>query len=200
MSLSSTLPFFRGHLRARPLRMLRTELKRPLAEVMVRPANRRGSTRGEADLYEPERNVPLLADRDAPTVGAIDSLTEAQATTTCFVGIRRRSAAPQIGKPIGGPLRPYGPSEEGTPANGGPSISDVSRHRRGGDDGSRTHDLFIANEALCQLSYVPEDVHHRQAPWYAAPSLPAKPLRRSVRTWFSTAARSTLSVGIASPQ
>lgn len=99
MSLSSTLPFFRGHLRARPLRMLRTELKRPLAEVMVRPANRRGSTRGEADLYEPERNVPLLADRDAPTVGAIDSLTEAQATTTCFVGIRRRSAAPQIGKP-----------------------------------------------------------------------------------------------------
>ena len=26
---------------------------------------------------------------------------------------------------------------------------------RGGDDGSRTHDLFIANEALCQLSYVP---------------------------------------------
>ncbi len=30
---------------------------------------------------------------------------------------------------------------------------------QGGDDGNRTHDLFIANEALCQLSYIPE-AHH----------------------------------------
>ena len=28
--------------------------------------------------------------------------------------------------------------------------------RVGGDDGNRTHDLFIANEALCQLSYIPD--------------------------------------------
>ncbi len=26
----------------------------------------------------------------------------------------------------------------------------------GGGDGSRTHDLYIANVALCQLSYTPE--------------------------------------------
>jgi hypothetical protein len=32
-----------------------------------------------------------------------------------------------------------------------------SRTSGGGDDGNRTHDLFIANEALCQLSYVPGD-------------------------------------------
>ncbi len=29
----------------------------------------------------------------------------------------------------------------------------------GGDDGNRTHDLFIANEALCQLSYIPGSTH-----------------------------------------
>ena len=26
----------------------------------------------------------------------------------------------------------------------------------GGDDGGRTHGLFVANEALSQLSYIPE--------------------------------------------
>ena len=34
--------------------------------------------------------------------------------------------------------------------------------RSGGDDGARTHDLLVANQALYQLSYVP--VTHRTQP------------------------------------
>ena len=34
--------------------------------------------------------------------------------------------------------------------------------RNGGDDGARTHDLLVANQALYQLSYVP--VTHRTQP------------------------------------
>ena len=36
-------------------------------------------------------------------------------------------------------------------------VFDVLRHHAGGGDGNRTHDLFDATEALCQLSYAPQE-------------------------------------------
>lgn len=43
-------------------------------------------------------------------------------------------------------------------------IHDVPVENSGGADGNQTHDLFIANEALYQLSYCPKNQGHDQTP------------------------------------
>ena len=50
------------------------------------------------------------------------------------------------------------PTEESAPQPKRNTFRSASSTRSyfGGDDGSRTHGLFVANEALFQLSYIPE--------------------------------------------
>ena len=43
----------------------------------------------------------------------------------------------------------------------------------GGDDGGRTHGLFVANEALSQLSYIPEIL---PTVWWTLPESNRSPL------------------------